>query len=42
MYYKKATNAQILNEGITEASSMTDLTAAATSYAAHHELVIPF
>ncbi|MEV6983021.1 pyruvate dehydrogenase (acetyl-transferring), homodimeric type [Sphaerisporangium sp. NPDC051017] len=42
MYYKEATNGQILNEGITEAGSMADFTAAATSYATHGEPMIPF
>jgi pyruvate dehydrogenase E1 component len=42
LYYKEATNGQILNEGITEAGSMADFTAAATSYATHGEPMIPF
>ncbi|MCH0543360.1 pyruvate dehydrogenase (acetyl-transferring), homodimeric type [Streptomyces sp. MUM 203J] len=42
MYYKEAKNGQILNEGITEAGSMADFIAAATSYATHGETMIPF
>ncbi|PWR17405.1 pyruvate dehydrogenase (acetyl-transferring), homodimeric type [Micromonospora sicca] len=42
LYYKEATNGQILHEGITEAGSMADFTAAATSYAIHGEPMIPF
>ncbi|WP_030746158.1 pyruvate dehydrogenase (acetyl-transferring), homodimeric type [Streptomyces sp. NRRL F-5135] len=42
MYYKEAANGQILNEGITEAGSMADFIAAATSYATHGETMIPF
>ncbi|WP_328539185.1 pyruvate dehydrogenase (acetyl-transferring), homodimeric type [Streptomyces sp. NBC_00344] len=42
MYYKEATNGQILNEGITEAGAMADFIAAATSYATHGEPMIPF
>ncbi|MFY1676593.1 pyruvate dehydrogenase (acetyl-transferring), homodimeric type [Streptomyces sp. WMMC905] len=42
MYYKEAADGQILNEGITEAGSMADFIAAATSYATHGETMIPF
>ncbi|MEU5564939.1 pyruvate dehydrogenase (acetyl-transferring), homodimeric type [Micromonospora musae] len=42
LFYKEATNGQILHEGITEAGSMADFTAAATSYATHGEPMIPF
>ncbi|MGY1435207.1 pyruvate dehydrogenase (acetyl-transferring), homodimeric type [Streptomyces reniochalinae] len=42
LYYKEAENGQILNEGITEAGSLADFTAAATSYATHSEPMIPF
>ncbi|MER0244595.1 pyruvate dehydrogenase (acetyl-transferring), homodimeric type [Streptomyces sp. HSW2009] len=42
LYYKEARNGQILNEGITEAGSLADFTAAATSYATHAEPMIPF
>ncbi|WP_243766791.1 pyruvate dehydrogenase (acetyl-transferring), homodimeric type [Streptomyces sp. GC420] len=42
MYYKEATDGQVLNEGITEAGAMADFIAAATSYATHGEPMIPF
>ncbi|RLU79965.1 pyruvate dehydrogenase (acetyl-transferring), homodimeric type [Streptomyces griseocarneus] len=42
MYYKEAKDGQILNEGITEAGSLADFTAAATAYATHGEPMIPF
>ncbi|NLU67725.1 pyruvate dehydrogenase (acetyl-transferring), homodimeric type [Streptomyces sp. HNM0574] len=42
MYYKEAKDGQVLNEGITEAGSMADFIAAATSYATHGEPMIPF
>ncbi|MCX4551544.1 pyruvate dehydrogenase (acetyl-transferring), homodimeric type [Streptomyces sp. NBC_01387] len=42
MYYKEASDGQILNEGITEAGAMADFVAAATSYATHGEPMIPF
>ncbi|MFI6347042.1 pyruvate dehydrogenase (acetyl-transferring), homodimeric type [Streptomyces sp. NPDC050560] len=42
MYYREAADGQILNEGITEAGSMADFIAAATSYATHGEVMIPF
>jgi pyruvate dehydrogenase E1 component len=42
MYYREAETGQILNEGITEAGSMADFIAAATSYATHGEAMIPF
>ncbi|MFD7610217.1 pyruvate dehydrogenase (acetyl-transferring), homodimeric type [Streptomyces sp. NPDC059828] len=42
MYYREAKNGQILNEGITEAGSMADFIAAATSYSTHGETMIPF
>jgi pyruvate dehydrogenase E1 component len=42
MFYKEAKDGQILNEGITEAGSLADFTAAATSYATHGEPMIPF
>ncbi|WP_377268592.1 pyruvate dehydrogenase (acetyl-transferring), homodimeric type [Peterkaempfera sp. SMS 1(5)a] len=42
LFYKEASNGQILNEGITEAGSMADFTAAATAYATHGEPMIPF
>ncbi|MEU6661442.1 pyruvate dehydrogenase (acetyl-transferring), homodimeric type [Streptomyces sp. NPDC046821] len=42
MYYKEATDGQILNEGITEAGSMADFIAASSAYATHGEAMIPF
>ncbi|MEU6488462.1 pyruvate dehydrogenase (acetyl-transferring), homodimeric type [Streptomyces sp. NPDC046887] len=42
MYYREATDGQILNEGITEAGSMADFIAASTAYATHGEPMIPF
>ena len=42
LYYKEAKDGQILNEGITEAGSLADFTAAATAYATHGEPMIPF
>lgn len=41
MYYKEAKDGQVLNEGITEAGSMAEFTAAATAYATHGEPMIP-
>jgi pyruvate dehydrogenase E1 component len=40
--YKEAKGGQVLEEGITEAGSMSSFTAAATSYATHGEPMIPF
>ena len=42
LYYKEAKDGQVLNEGITEAGSLADFTAAATAYATHGEPMIPF
>src|SRR5437899_3548242 len=42
LYYKEAKNGQILEEGITEAGSMSSLIAAGTAYAAHGVNTIPF
>jgi pyruvate dehydrogenase E1 component len=42
LYYREATNGQILEEGITEAGSMASFIAAATSYATHGIDAIPF
>jgi pyruvate dehydrogenase E1 component len=42
MYYKEAIDGQILEEGITEAGSMSSFIAAGTSYATHGVNVIPF
>lgn len=41
VYYKEATDGQILEEGITEAGSMTDFIAAGTAYATHGLNTIP-
>ncbi|MFZ4516666.1 MAG: pyruvate dehydrogenase (acetyl-transferring), homodimeric type, partial [Acidimicrobiia bacterium] len=40
--YREASNGQILEEGITEAGSMADFTAAGTAYATWGEPMIPF
>ena len=42
LYYKEATDGQILEEGITEAGSMSSFLAAGTSYANHGLNMIPF
>ena len=42
LYYKEAKNGQILEEGITEAGSMSSFIAAGTSYATHGIPTIPF
>jgi pyruvate dehydrogenase E1 component len=42
LYYHEAKDGQILEEGITEAGSMSSFIAAGTSYATHGELMIPF
>jgi pyruvate dehydrogenase E1 component len=42
LYYKEAKNGQILEEGITEAGSMSSFIAAGTSYATHQINTIPF
>jgi pyruvate dehydrogenase E1 component len=42
LYYREARNGQLIDEGITEAGSMAEFTAAATSYATHGEPMIPF
>ncbi|KAA9130428.1 pyruvate dehydrogenase (acetyl-transferring), homodimeric type [Marinihelvus fidelis] len=42
MFYKESQNGQILQEGITEAGAMSSWIAAATSYAASGEVMIPF
>jgi pyruvate dehydrogenase E1 component len=41
-YYKEAKNGQILEEGITEAGSMSSFNAAGTAYATHGVNMIPF
>jgi pyruvate dehydrogenase E1 component len=42
LYYKEATDGQILEEGITEAGSMSSFIAAGTAYASHGVNTIPF
>jgi pyruvate dehydrogenase E1 component len=42
LYYKEAKDGQILEEGITEAGSMSSFIAAGTSYSSHGEHMIPF
>jgi pyruvate dehydrogenase E1 component len=42
LYYKEATDGQILEEGITEAGSMSSFIAAGTAYASHGINTIPF
>ncbi len=42
LYYKEEKNGQILEEGITEAGSMSSFIAAGTSYATHGINMIPF
>jgi pyruvate dehydrogenase E1 component len=42
LYYKEARDGQILEEGITEAGSMSSFTAAGTAYATHGINTIPF
>jgi pyruvate dehydrogenase E1 component len=42
MYYKEATDGQILEEGITEAGSMSSFIAAGTAYSTHGINMIPF
>ncbi|MER6081074.1 pyruvate dehydrogenase (acetyl-transferring), homodimeric type [Streptomyces sp. NPDC001833] len=42
LHYREAENGQLIDEGITEAGSMAEFTAAATSYATHGEPMIPF
>ena len=42
LYYKEAKNGQILEEGITEAGSMSSFLAAGTAYANHGINMIPF
>lgn len=42
LYYKEAVNGQILEEGITEAGSMSSFIAAGTAYANHGINMIPF
>ena len=42
LYYKEAKDGQILEEGITEAGSMSSFIAAGTAYATHGLNMIPF
>ena len=42
MYYKEATNGQILQEGINEAGGMASWIAAATSYSTSNRIMMPF
>jgi pyruvate dehydrogenase E1 component len=42
LYYKEASDGQILEEGITEAGSMSSFIAAGTAYATHNVNTIPF
>jgi pyruvate dehydrogenase E1 component len=42
VYYKEATNGQLLEEGITEAGSMASFIAAGTAYATHGINTVPF
>ena len=42
LYYKEASDGQILEEGITEAGSMASFIAAGTAYAAHGINTVPF
>jgi len=42
LYYREATDGQIIEEGITEAGAMSSFIAAATAYASHGVPVIPF
>ncbi len=42
LYYKEAQDGQILEEGITEAGSMSSFLAAGTAYATHGIVTIPF
>ncbi|MEU8691394.1 pyruvate dehydrogenase (acetyl-transferring), homodimeric type [Streptomyces sp. NPDC048665] len=42
LHYREARNGQLIDEGITEAGSLAEFTAASTSYATHGEPMIPF
>ena len=42
LYYREAKDGQVLEEGITEAGSMSSFMAAATSYSIHGQPLIPF
>jgi pyruvate dehydrogenase E1 component len=42
MWYKEDVSGQVLQEGINEAGAISDWIAAATSYATHNKIMIPF
>jgi pyruvate dehydrogenase E1 component len=42
LYYREAPDGQLLEEGITEAGALASWTAAATSYSAHGQPMLPF
>jgi pyruvate dehydrogenase E1 component len=42
LYYKESKSGQLLEEGITEAGAMSSWVAAATSYSAHGQAMLPF
>jgi pyruvate dehydrogenase E1 component len=42
LYYREATDGQLLEEGITEAGAISSWTAAATAYSIHGEPLLPF
>ncbi len=42
LYYREARDGQLLEEGITEAGALSSWTAAATSYSAHGQPMLPF
>jgi pyruvate dehydrogenase E1 component len=42
LYYREAPDGQLLEEGITEAGALSSWTAAATSYSAHGQPMLPF
>jgi pyruvate dehydrogenase E1 component len=42
LYYREAPDGQLLEEGITEAGALASWTAAATSYSAHGQVMLPF
>ena len=42
MYYREATDGQVLQEGINEAGGMSSWIAAATSYATNNRIMVPF
>jgi pyruvate dehydrogenase E1 component len=42
LYYREATDGQVLEEGITEAGAIASFLAAGTSYATHGQTMVPF